>query len=109
MIARIWRGYRIFFGIDLEVEFRRDHHLITHRSKGLAHKLFIHEWTVDFSGIEEIDAMFDRSPNEGNHLLSGPRHRSVTRAQPHAAEPHGRDFKIALFQFASLHCFTPFA
>jgi hypothetical protein len=33
----------------------------------------------------------------------------VTRAQPHAAEPYGRDFKIALSQFAFLHCFTPIA
>jgi hypothetical protein len=102
-------GMRIFFGVDLETEFGSDHHLVAHRGESFTHKLFIHERTVDFSGIEEVDAAFDGRSNEGNHLLPGPRHSSVARAQSHAAEPYGRDFKIALSQFAFLHCFTPIA
>src|SRR5467141_796114 len=87
---------RISLGVNLEPELGRDHHLVTHWSESLAHKLFIHERTVDFCGIEETDAAFDRCPNERNHFLPGPCHCAVTRTQPHAAKPHSRDFKIAL-------------
>jgi hypothetical protein len=34
--------------------------LVTQGSESLAHEPFIHERTVDFSGIEESDAAFDR-------------------------------------------------
>src|SRR5947209_9977831 len=68
-------------------------YLVTHGSESLAHELFIHERTVNFSGVEESDAAFDRCPNERNHLLPCPCHCAVTRTQPHAAKPHGRDFK----------------
>src|SRR5579859_1537946 len=87
---------RIFPGVNLEPELGRDHHLIPHGSESLAHELFIHERTVDFCGIEESDAAFDRSPKKRNHLLPGPGHRAVTRTQPHATQPQRRDFKIAL-------------
>src|SRR5467141_5375113 len=63
---------RIFFGVNLEPELGRDHHLVTHGSETLAHELFIHERTVNFSGVEESDAAFDRCPNERNHLLPCP-------------------------------------
>jgi len=98
---------RIFPGADLEPELGRDHHLPAHGSEGLAHEFFIHERTVDFRGIEERHAAFDRSPNERNHLPFRPRYRSVTGTQPHAAKAHGRDFKIAFSQFAFLHCLNP--
>src|SRR2546427_8055163 len=95
---------RIFLGVKLEPKLGRDHHLVTHRSDSLADELFIHERTVDFSGIEESDAAFDRRPNERNHLLPGPCHCPVTRTQPHAAKPHGRDFKTPCSKIALLHC-----
>src|SRR5437588_10087953 len=47
---------RISLGVNLEPELRRDHHLVTHGSESLAHKLFIHERTVDFRGIDDTDA-----------------------------------------------------
>ena len=93
----------IFLGVNLEPELGRDHDLLPHGCESLAHELFIHERTVDFSGIEESDAVFDRCPNERNHLLPSPCHCSVTRTQPHTAEPQSRDFQIALSEFAFLH------
>src|SRR5438874_13236908 len=63
---------RIFLGVNLEPELGRDHDLLTHRSESLAHELFIHERTVNFRGIEERDAAFDRCPNERNQLLPCP-------------------------------------
>src|SRR5205807_499576 len=95
---------RIFFGVNLETELGRDHHLVTHGSESLAHQLFIHERTVNFSGVEESDAAFDRCPNERNHLLPCPCHCAVTRTQPHAAKPHRRDFKTPCSEIALLHC-----
>ena len=93
---------RIIFGVNLEAKFGRDHYLVTEGCESLAHEFFIHEWTVNFSGIEESDAAFDRSPNEGNHLLSGRRYSSVTWTQPHAAQADGGDFEIV---FPSLRFF----
>src|SRR5579859_8116609 len=96
-------GVRFFLGIDLEPELRRDHHLVAHGCESLTHEFFIYERAVDFSGIEERDSAFDRGPNEGNHLLPGPCHGSVTGTQSHTAEPYRRDFQITLSEFALLH------
>lgn len=41
---------------ELEAEFHGDHHLVSERSKGFAHELFIGERPVDFSGVEEGDS-----------------------------------------------------
>src|SRR5437899_11217935 len=70
---------RIFLGVNLEPELGRDHHLVTQGSESLAHKLFIHERTIDFGGIEKTDASFDCCSNERNHLLPSSCHRAVTR------------------------------
>lgn len=90
------------------LQLGRNHHLVSHGGERLAHKLFIHERTVDFCGIEESDAVFDRCANERNHFLPSPCHFAVTRTQPHAAQSQGRHFKIAPSWLAFLHCFPPF-
>ena len=45
-------------------------------------------------GVEERDALLDRRPDQGNHLLPVTR-RAVTEAHAHAAQPDGRDFQMA--------------
>src|SRR6266571_2086797 len=53
-------------------------------------------------GIEECDAAFDGGADERDHRLLV-RWETVALAHPHAAEPEGRDFEIALSKFALLH------
>src|SRR5438552_7658342 len=102
---------RIFPGVNLEPELGRDHHPVAHGGESLAHEFFTHERTVDFRGIEERDAAFDRSPNERNHLLPCPRHCAVTGTQPHAAKPMAETSRLLFpslrFCIASFLC-TPF-
>ena len=57
---------------------------------------------IDLGGVEERDALFDRRPDQGNHLLLVTR-RAVTEAHAHAAQPDGRDFQIAFPKFTFLH------
>src|SRR5207245_9434377 len=52
------------FRTKFETEFGCYHHLTTERSKRFADELFIRERSVNFSGIEERDAAFDRHPNQ---------------------------------------------
>ena len=49
--------------LELEAEFRRNHHLIANRAERFADDLFIRERAVGFGGIEERDAT--RQPPRG--------------------------------------------
>src|SRR5205823_1602934 len=89
-------------GITSDPELGGDHHLCAHRGQGLAHELFVGVRTVDFGGIEERDAAFDGRADERDHRLLV-RWETVALAHPHAAEPEGRDFEIALSKVAFLH------
>src|SRR5256886_14441779 len=62
--------------------------------------------SVDFGGIEERDAAFDGRADERDHRLLV-RWETVALAHPHAAEPEGRAFEIALPKVALLHCQLP--
>jgi hypothetical protein len=56
------------------------------RGEGFAQELFVGERAVNFSGVEERDAAFDRRPKKRDHLplVCG---RTVGKAHSHAAEP----------------------
>ncbi len=88
---------------NLETKLRRDHYLVTKRSKRFAHQLFIHEWSINFRGIEKSDPTLHGSSDQRNHLLLIGS-RPISEAHPHATEPERRHFQIP--QFALLHCFS---
>ena len=88
---------------DVESELRRDHDIFAKWREGFADKFFVRERAVDFSGIEERYATVDCRANQCDSSLLV--HRSaVALAQAHAAEPDGRNFKIAFSEFSFLHC-----
>src|SRR5881394_3355891 len=58
--------------------------------------------TVNLGGIEECDAAFHGRADERDHRRLV-RWDAVALAHPHAAEPEGRDFEMALSKFAFLH------
>src|SRR2546422_8105679 len=89
-------------GITSDPELRGDHDLSAHRRQRLANELFVGVRTVDFGGIEECDAAVDGRADERDHRLLV-RWDTVALAHPHAAEPEGRDFEVALSKFALLH------
>jgi hypothetical protein len=89
-------------GIKLEPEFGGDHHLSTERRERLAHELLVLARSIDFSGVEECDAMPDGGPDERNHLLRVVR-RTVAEAHSHAAEPDGGNLQVAAAKFAFFH------
>src|SRR6266480_4765838 len=73
-----------------------------HRCQRLAHELFVGVRTVYLGGIEECDTAFHGRADERDHRRFV-RWDTVALAHPHAAEPEGRDFEIALSKFAVLH------
>ena len=91
-------------GVDVEAELGGDHHLVAEGREGLADELLVGERAVDLGGVEEGDAALDGRPDQRDPvpLVRG---RAVAEAQAHAAEAEGRDFQIALSEFALLHCF----
>ena len=92
-------------GLEVEPELGGDHDLVAERGQGLAHELLVRERAVDLGGVEEGDAAFDGRPEQRDHLLLvlG---RAVREAHAHAAEPDGRDFQVAVSEFAFLHCLS---
>src|SRR5207253_7319782 len=86
---------RSAIGSRFEPEFAGDDYLLTHRSERFAHKFFVHERAVNFSGIEERNAKFNRLAKQRDHLLLVFR-RTVTKAHSHTAQPNCRDFQVAL-------------
>jgi len=94
---------RIFLGVNLEPELGRDHHLVTHGSESLAHELFIHERTVTSAVSKKVTPRSTAARMSAIiSCLSLPLCRDQT--QPHAAKPHGRDFKTPCSEIALLHC-----
>ena len=90
------------FGTDLESELGGDHHSLTHWSQRFADELFVREWAVNFSGVEERDASFHCCSQKRDHLLLILR-RTVARAHSHAAESDCRYCQTALSKFTLLH------
>ncbi len=74
--------------IQFEPELRGDHHSPAERRERFAHKLFVGERAIDFSGIEEGDAAFHGCPEKRRHLLFvlG---STVGKTHSHAAQPDG--------------------
>src|SRR6184192_3127144 len=93
-------------GITSDPELGGDHHLSAYWRQRLPNELFVGVRTVNFGGIEECDAAFDGRADERDHRLLV-RWETVALAHPHAAEPEGRDFEIALSKCARLHCQLP--
>ena len=96
---------RSTIGIRLEAEFGSDDDLVAKGSEGFAHEFLVGERTVDFGGIEKCDAAFDGGSDKRDHLffVGG---RAVAKAHAHAAEAEGRNFKVAIAEFALVHCFS---
>ena len=90
--------------LEVEPELGGDHHLVAERGEGLADELLVRERAVDLGGVEERDAAFDGRPEQRDHLLLV-HGRAVGEAHPHAAEADGRDFQVAVPEFALLHVF----
>src|SRR6266568_2176125 len=88
--------------IKFEPELRCYHHSPAERSESFAHKFFVSERAVNFSGIEESDAAFHGCPKQRRHLLLvfG---WTVGKTHAHAAQPDSRDFQITVSKFALLH------
>src|ERR1700732_4654889 len=83
-------------------ELRGNDHLLAERKKCFAHKFFVDERTVDFCGIEKINAKLHCFADQRYHcapVRSGA--AMVTHA--HAAEPNTRNFQVAVPKFALLH------
>jgi hypothetical protein len=95
---------RIESRIEVEPELGGDHHLIAEGSEGFTYQLLVDERAIDLGGVEERDATFHGCPEKRGHLLLvlG---RAVRKAHAHAVEAEGRDFQVALSQFALLHWF----
>ena len=94
--------------IEVEPELGGDHHLLAERGERFAHELLVRERAVDLGGVEERDAALDGRAEQGDHLLLV-RRRAVAKAHAHAAEADGRDFQVALSEFALLHGSLPVA
>jgi hypothetical protein len=60
--------------------FPLKNHLLAERSQRLAHEFLVRERAIDLGGVEERDALLDRRPDQGNHLLPVTR-RAATKAQ----------------------------
>ena len=88
-----------FAAVTIETKLGGDDHLTAQRSQRFANKFLVCERAIDLGGVEERDALLDRRPDQGNHLLPVTR-RAVTEAHAHAAQPDGRDFQIAVSKFA---------
>ncbi len=96
-------------GVDLcvlEAELGGDHQLVAVRCQRPAEQVFVGIWTIDFGGVEEGHAAFDRGVQQGDALalLDG---RTVAVAQAHAAQAQGGDFQAAAAEFTCLHRRAP--
>ena len=70
-------------GAEFESELGGYYHLAAEGRKRFAHKFFVCERSVGFSGVEEGDAAFDSLPNQGDHFLLV-RRRTIAKAHSHA-------------------------
>src|SRR5258708_39576213 len=92
--------------VELKAKLGRDRNLVAHWSESFADKLLVHERTIHLRGIEESNASVDSASQHCNHLLLRSSDRAVPRAGTHAAQPNGRDLKVASSKFALLHVFS---
>ena len=88
--------------IEIEAEFGGDDHMVAKGGQSLADELLVHEWAIDFGGIEEGDAALDGQSDQFDRPLCL-RCQAIAKAQAHAAQAKGRDFKIVVSKFALLH------
>ncbi|MNT07260.1 hypothetical protein D3C72_1419570 [compost metagenome] len=96
-------------GVDLgvlEAELGGDHQLVAVRRQRFAEQIFVGIRPVDFGGVEEGHAAFDRRMQQGDALalLDG---GTVAMAQAHAAQAQGGDFQAAAAEFTCLHRRAP--
>ncbi len=89
---------------EVEPELGGDHHLLADGSESFAHEFLVRERAIHFGSVEEGDAALHGGPEQRDHLLLvlG---RTVGKAHAHAAQAEGRDFQVALSEFAFLHWF----
>jgi hypothetical protein len=80
-------------GVAVETELRRNYDFVTERGEGLADKFLVDKGAVDFSGVEERDALFDGRADDGDHLLFIPG-GAIAKAHAHAAQAEGGDFQL---------------
>jgi hypothetical protein len=99
--ADLFAGVRINFPSELG----GDRHLVTERSEGLAHELFICECTVDFGGVKECDAAFDCRSNQRDPFLLVHRWPEA-ETESHAPQPQSRNFQVAFPKFAFFAFFS---
>jgi hypothetical protein len=85
-----------------EAELGRDHHLAAERLECLTHNLFVDAGAVGLRSVVEGDAPLVSCADELDRLAVI-RRRAIAVAEAHAAEPNGRNFKIAVAQPAVLH------
>src|SRR5678815_1845558 len=85
--------------LTIESELSGDDHLTAERREGFADEFLVRERAIRLSGVEESDTLFDRRPNQGDHLLFFSS-RAVAEAHAHAAETESRDFQITCSKFA---------
>ena len=80
--------------VPLEGELGGDHDLSAERRECLAEELLVPERAVRLRGVEECDAALDGGADERDRLLpvGG---RTVSEAQPHAAEAKRRHFQVS--------------
>ena len=80
-------------GVTIESEFGGDDHFVAEGSEGFADEFLVGEGAIDFSSVEERDALFDGRTDDGDHLLFVPG-GAIAEAHAHTAEAEGGDFKI---------------
>ncbi|MNR39232.1 hypothetical protein D3C85_1574210 [compost metagenome] len=91
--------------VNIETEFAGDDHLFADRLQGLAQQLFISEWAIRLSGVEQGDALFMGRANQLDHarFVGG---RAVGGGHAHAAEAQCGNFQ-AVAQRAGFHGASP--
>ncbi len=89
-------------GIEVETEFRSDHHLLAEGRERFSQKLLVLIRAIGLGRVEEGHAAFKRPPDQCCRFLNI-RRRAITITQPHAAETDDRDFQSALSKFTLLH------
>jgi hypothetical protein len=81
--------------LELEPEFRRNHHLVANRPERLADQLFVRQWSVRFGRIEERHATVECRPKDREAVFTGCS-GAVAKADAHAAETERRHFEPLL-------------
>jgi hypothetical protein len=76
--------------VDLEAEFRGDHHTVTNGCESFADDVLVGEWAVHLRGIEECDSTIDCRSDQP-YAITASRGRAVSLAEPHASQPDCRD------------------